>query len=143
MAQCIAMKASIRSRSAKMLCVKYGTRSMPSPAASWSSAACVRYIERYCQRSLQPIQPACGSAGLKTNSVEGVASSTWPRLLTTEPPFSVTATTRASWMCGGYSWVVKSARIRLRPVRCRSHQYSVEFLGSLRATPENTRPGQF
>ena len=85
--------------------------------------------------------PVVGPPSL--NSVEGVASSTCPRLLTTEPPFSVTATTSASWMCGGYSWVVKSARIRLRPARCRSHQYSVEFLGSLRATPENTGPSNF
>ena len=50
-------------------------------SATRSSAVCVRYSERYCQRSLQPIQPACGSAGLNTNRVEGVASSTWPRLL--------------------------------------------------------------
>ncbi len=102
----------------------------------------LREIHRPVLPALAPAHPsACGSAGLKTNSVDGVASSTWPRLLTTDPPFSVTATTSASWICGGYSWVVKSARIRLRPVRCRSHQYSVEFLGSLRATPEDTRLG--
>ena len=36
-----------------------------------SSAARVRYIERYCQRSLQPIQPACGSAGIEDEQGRG------------------------------------------------------------------------
>src|SRR5260370_30724563 len=106
---------------------------MPRPSATRSRASRVRYIERYCQRSLQPIQPACGSAGLKTKRDAGVACSTWPRLLTTEPPCSVTATTSAWCVCGGYSRVVKSASNRLRPESHQSHQYCVELRGSMHA----------
>ena len=51
-----------------------------------------------------------------------LASCNSPRLFTTDPPCSVTAITSASWVCRGNSCVVKSACIRLRPVKCRSHQ---------------------
>jgi hypothetical protein len=61
------------------------------------------------------------------------ACSTAPRLLITEPPPTVTATTKASCVWVGYSLVVKSAHMRLRPEMCRSHQLRVMLCGSVRA----------
>jgi len=55
------------------------------------------------------------SSGLETNRVEDPTLSVMPRLEISAPPASVTAMTKASWVCGLNWWAVKSARNRLMP----------------------------
>src|SRR3546814_16809088 len=102
---------------------------MPRPAATESRASCVRYSERYRQRSLRRIHPACGSAGLKSNSPVGWSSSSTPRLLITDPPDSGTDMTRASWTWGGCSLQEKSAHITVRRGGDVYHPDSVNVFG--------------
>ena len=65
MAQCIAMNASIRSRSAKMLWVKYGTRSMPRPGRKLIQRS-LRQIHRAVLPALAPSHPA----GVRLGGIE-------------------------------------------------------------------------